>query len=93
MKKSDWLQEGARKLLDKYEGQIWTSPVTLTELLLLAAEFGLDPERLLVDVLEIAQLKEGNANAYFLAANYMKENDVGSLIRCMQRFAGRIVKS
>ena len=36
MKESDWLQEAAKRILEEYSDEIWTSPVTLIELLLLA---------------------------------------------------------
>ncbi len=77
LKPSDWLKKAAERILNEHPGQIWTSPTTLTELLLLAAEFKLDPERLLVDVLEIAGLRGGDANVFFVAAGFMKEQGVG----------------
>ena len=51
LKDSDWLKQGAQHLAEQYKGKIWTSPPTLIELLLLAAEYHLDPERLLIDAL------------------------------------------
>ena len=57
MKKTDWLHDNARVLLKRHRGTIWTSSVTLIELMLVAHEFNLDPERLLIDVLEIAEIR------------------------------------
>jgi predicted nucleic acid-binding protein len=54
VKKSDWLKASAERLLRKHTGQIWTSPPTLIELLLLSAELDLDPETVIADVLKIA---------------------------------------
>lgn len=43
LKENDWLQTSAKKLLAKHKGSIWTSPVTLIELMLLAVKCDLDP--------------------------------------------------
>ncbi len=43
----------------------------MIELLLLAAEFSMDPQRLLVDVLALAELRGGEAEVYLTAASYM----------------------
>ncbi len=72
LKKSDWLKSGALKLFEKHHGSIWTSPATLIELLLIAAEFDLDPEELLVDVLKIADLRHGEPNVFLVAAGFIK---------------------
>ena len=77
MKKSDWLQEAAKRILEEYRDEIWTSPVTLLELLLLAEEYELDPERLLIDVLEIAKLEGGETGPFISAARYLKEHKTG----------------
>lgn len=76
LKKSDWLKSGAERLLRQHQGSIWTSPATLIELLLIAAEFGLDPEELLVDVLRIVELRHADANVFLVAASYIKQHNV-----------------
>ncbi|WP_456398062.1 PIN domain-containing protein [Palaeococcus sp. (in: euryarchaeotes)] len=43
LKPDDWLKENARKILEKYRGDITTSDATFIELLLLAERYGLDP--------------------------------------------------
>ena len=40
LKQETEIGKAAKRLLKKYEGRIWTSPVTLIELLLVAAEYG-----------------------------------------------------
>ena len=77
MKDSDWLQASARRLLKKYRGRLWISPAVLTELLLLAGRYGLDPEMLILDTLELAQLEGADPNVYLLAANYVRDDQVG----------------
>ena len=76
LKKSDWLKKPAKRLLDRYRGSIWTSPATLIELLLVAAEYQLDPEQLLVDVLQLAELRGGDVGVFLRAAGYVKEQGV-----------------
>jgi len=73
LKDKDWLQKTAMKLLHDWRGKIWTSPATLIELLLLSSEFHLDPERLLIDALEISELRGGDPNVFLVAAHYIKE--------------------
>ncbi len=77
LKPTDWLKQRATRLLEKYRGQIRTSAATMIELLLLAAQYELDPERLLVDSLDIAQLEGSEPNAFLLAAHIMKKEGVG----------------
>ena len=77
LKDSDWLKTPALKLLDEHRGKLWTSPATMIELLLLAAEFNLDPHRLLVDALSLAELKGGEADVFLAAAAYMQEHQSG----------------
>lgn len=74
MKESDWLQENAMAILEEHRRAIWTSPATLIELLLVAHEFELDAERLLIDVLEIAELRGGDPGTFIMAARYMKSH-------------------
>ena len=76
LKKSDWLKERARRLLERHKGEIWTSPVTLTELLLLAAEFDMDPEGLIVDALKLVELRGADEKVFLVAAYYMQEKNV-----------------
>ena len=76
MKKSDWLKESAERLLAKYKDQIWTSPVTMIEVLLIVGDLHIDPERAIMDVLNIAQLRGADYRVYLQAARYMKYKNV-----------------
>ena len=73
LKPSDWLKDSAKQLLEEYKGEIVTSSVTLIELLLLAKECKLDPERLLLDALEIAELRDANPDPFLIAASIIKK--------------------
>ena len=77
MKESDWLKAPANCILKKYQNRMAISPIALTELLLLAARYELDPKQLLVDVLEIAELHGATPEVYLLAAHFMAEEGVG----------------
>ena len=74
---SDRLKASTKRLLDKHRGALWTSPITLIELLRVAEEYGLDPERLLVDVLEIARFVGGEARYFLIASNCIKHCQIG----------------
>lgn len=88
LKPKDWLQRAAQGVLQENKGHIRTSPATLIELLLLASEFRLDPERLLLNTLEIAELRDGDPRVFLLAAHYMKEKGVGVFDSLHAAFCG-----
>ncbi|NJE47031.1 type II toxin-antitoxin system VapC family toxin [Thermococcus sp. GR7] len=71
LKPSDWLKESARKIYERYRGEITTSEATFLELLILSKKFDLDPVRLLAAVMAI--IGEENED-YLRAAYYMKEH-------------------
>ena len=88
LKEEDWLQESARKLLHEHKGKIWTSSATLIELLLVADEFNLGPERLVADVLKIAQLKASSPNEFIMAAHNMAKYNVTTFDALHAAFCG-----
>ncbi|QDA30839.1 PIN domain-containing protein [Thermococcus indicus] len=71
MKPNDWLKENAKKLYERYRGEITTSEATFIELLLLARKFNLDPMRITAAVMAITGLED---DLYLRAAYYMKEH-------------------
>lgn len=77
LKKTDWLKESAKKILSRQSGNIFTSPVTLIELLLVAEECELDPERLIIDVLKIVHVVGGEGQKFVHAARLVKYEGVG----------------
>lgn len=72
VKPSDWLKDPANRLLDKYEGRLWTSPSVAIELLLLFDRYNLDIVRALAEVLQIAPLRYVSKQPFLLAAHYIK---------------------
>ena len=79
MKESDWLKSNAHKLYKQHKGNIWTSPATLIELLWLARKYCLDATRLILDALEIAELKDCDPKVFLTAAAFMRNEDVEAL--------------
>lgn len=54
-KPRDWLKPKAERYLASHRGILQVTPFVLTELLLLADELKFDPQRLIVDALNIAE--------------------------------------
>ncbi|WP_457752062.1 type II toxin-antitoxin system VapC family toxin [Thermococcus sp.] len=73
LKPKDWLKDNAKRIYEKYKGQITTSEATFMELLILSKRFNLDPVRLLAAVMAI--IGEENED-YLRAAYYMRENNL-----------------
>ena len=88
MKKTDWLKTPALSLYEKYKGDIWTSPTTLIELLLVAEEYELDPERIVMDAMLLAELRGGVPKTYALAGWYVKTRGVGVFDALHAAFCG-----
>lgn len=62
--------------------------MTIIEMLLLAEEYKLDPERVVVDVLEIAEVKGIDINILLLASNLMKHKNVNVFDALHASFCG-----
>lgn len=76
MKDKNWLKKRAKELYNTHEGDILTSGVTLVELLLLSSKYGLDPERLITDCIQLVEdIKGLQPKKALLAAHYMKEKN------------------
>lgn len=74
IKETDWLKGNAARLLVQYQNRLWTSLMTVVELLLLSESLRLDPERIVVDVAELAEIRGTDVRLLLLAAHYMKEH-------------------
>jgi predicted nucleic acid-binding protein len=88
LKDSDWLKTSAKRLLHIHKNEIRTSPVTLIELLLVSAQFYIDPERLIADALELAQIQGGEVTPILIAAHYIKNKGVGVFDSLHAAFCG-----
>ena len=58
LKPNDWLKENAKKILNKYKGQITTSEVTFIELMLLAKRYNLDPIKITTSVMAMCNIED-----------------------------------
>ena len=67
LKNSDWLKEGAEKILKTFK--IETSETTYIELMLIAKKYNLDYREIIKDVMEICNENNG---VYLLASEYIK---------------------
>lgn len=77
LKERDWLKERAVQVCEKKGSVLYTSVVTVVELLLLAKRFSLDPERLLACVFGVTPRVVGIEKGTALeAAHYMKRKKV-----------------
>ncbi|MFW6048501.1 MAG: type II toxin-antitoxin system VapC family toxin [Candidatus Natronoplasma sp.] len=74
IKEEDWLKSHAKKVLDEYEGGIWTSIVTVLEISLLCKREDIDIERAMVDLVQIAELKGVETDLVFQAVEYMEKD-------------------
>ena len=70
----DRLNSWAIKVLEEYEGQIYTSILTLVELALVSVRKGIPVEGMIASVLSIAELK-GASKASALAAAHLIDHE------------------
>ena len=73
LKPNDWLKDNAKRIYERYRGDITTSETTFIELLLLARRFNLDPVRITAAVMAITGIED---DLYLRAAYYMKEHNL-----------------
>ena len=73
IKEKDWLKSKAEKLFEQYKGRLWTSMVTITEMMLLAERLELDPERIVVNVSQLTEVRGVDIRVLLLAAHFMKD--------------------
>ena len=92
LKEGDRLQGGARRLFRRYRWNLWTSPATLMELLMLAGRYNLDPEKLITAALDMVELGGGEAKVYYLGARYMKKHQMTAFDALHAAFCGKDCK-
>ena len=75
VKDDDWLQERAAAVASEHEGEIYTSRMTLLELLVISDRFEFDRMEALSYALEIVSVPE-DESVLFQAADYMDQHGV-----------------
>ncbi|MBI4032079.1 type II toxin-antitoxin system VapC family toxin [Candidatus Berkelbacteria bacterium] len=88
IKDTDWLKSAARRLLERYKGNIWTSVTTITELLLLCDEYSLYPERVVIAAFGIAQVRAISPETALAASHYMSSEHLTPLDALHAAFCG-----
>ena len=78
LKSDDWLKESATRIYRRHRESIWTSGWAIAELLLVAEEFKMDPERLVADIFEIAAVRDANKETLKGAAHLMKRHGMST---------------
>ncbi|MFB6159035.1 MAG: type II toxin-antitoxin system VapC family toxin [Candidatus Nanohalobium sp.] len=73
LKDSDWLKQSSREVYEERKDEIYTSHVTINELLILCERENLDPKEKL-GTLEMMIEVKADMNKYLEAAHYMKEH-------------------
>jgi len=73
----DRLNSWATKLLEAYEGHIYTSILTLVELSLVSVQKGIPVEEMFASVLSIAELKGANKSNVLAAAHLIDHEKTG----------------
>ena len=66
LKKQDWLKENAERLYEKHKQELWTSTITLQELLLIAGRENFDQHQTLEAVMNLVQVKSIELNLEIL---------------------------
>jgi predicted nucleic acid-binding protein len=74
MKKDDWLKSNARKIYKEYKKELWTSFVTIVELMLLCQRYNLDPEKVTLALYSMCNIVGIEKQKALLAAYNMKHN-------------------
>jgi predicted nucleic acid-binding protein len=73
----DRLNSWAIKVLEEYEGQIYTSILTLVELALVSVRKGIPVEGMMASVLSIAELKGASKSSALAAAHLIDHEKTG----------------
>ena len=67
-KKEDWLKKKAENIYNKHKGELWTSTITLLEMLLWARREGYEPAEVIEGVSSLVEIKDINLNYHMLLA-------------------------
>ena len=72
IKEDDWLGEAAEEVYDEHSDELWTSPRTLVELMLVAYREDWDVLRSVAAAKELMEVR-GNTEDILAAASYVKD--------------------
>ncbi len=73
IKSNDWLGDAAETVYREHSDRLWTSPHTLTELMLVAYREERNVERVVANAAQLVEVR-GDADRIFAAASHVEEN-------------------
>lgn len=73
MKDSDWLKEKAKKVYEKHKNNIWVTPFTIVEVMIICKREQIPIKEVLIQISRIAKLDLINWNIFFIASNYIEK--------------------
>lgn len=78
IKPDNWLKETAQRVLQAQRRGIWTSAVTLAEVLMVGKRAGLNPERMTSDIINIVEVDEVTKKVVLRAAIFMARHGLSA---------------
>lgn len=78
LKPNDWLKGDAEKVLKTQRGSLWTSLIAVVEALMVGREFGLDPERMVANIVPICRLEDAEKKVALRAAAFMARHKLST---------------
>ena len=73
MKESDWLKEKAKKIYEKNIGNIWVTPFTIVEVMIICKRENIPIKETLVQISRIAKLDGIAWEVFFNVCDYVEE--------------------
>ncbi|MDZ7688214.1 MAG: PIN domain-containing protein [Halobacteriales archaeon] len=73
IKEDDWLSEAAENVFENHEDELWTSPYTLVELMLVAYREGWNVLRVVAAGKELVEVR-GDTDDILAAASYVEDD-------------------
>lgn len=76
LKPSDWLKDDAARLLKKHRGDLWCSPASIAEVLLVCKEFRLDSREVIISLYELVHVEALPRETALAAAHFIETMNV-----------------
>jgi len=73
MKDSDWLKEKAKRLYKEHKDNIWITPFTVTEIMIICKREGIPIKQTLLQVARISKITMIPWNYFFRACDYIEK--------------------
>ncbi len=73
MKESDWLKEKAKKIYEKNKENLYVSPFTLAEIMIICKRESIPTKETLIQISRIAKLENISWNIFLRACDYIEK--------------------